>query len=116
MILQAWRSLCGKMRPLNTGRSGSPDPKSENLLTTYQSLGIRPIINANATLTRLGGSLMPPEVLQAMNEAANCFVDLHELQLRVGKRIAELTHNEAAYIACGAAAGLVLAAAACITG
>jgi D-glucosaminate-6-phosphate ammonia-lyase len=85
-------------------------------MTLYQSLGIRPIINANATLTLLGGSLMPPEVLQAMNDAASCFVDLHALQVRVGERIAELTRNDAAYVSSGAAAGLVLAAAACIAG
>jgi uncharacterized pyridoxal phosphate-dependent enzyme len=85
-------------------------------MTGYPSLGIRPIINAYATLTRLGGSIMPPEVLQAMNEAAGCFVDLPELQRRVGERLAALTHNEAAYVSSGAAAGLVLAAAACMTG
>ena len=85
-------------------------------MTIYESLGIRPVINAWATLTRLGGSLMPPEVLQAMNEAAECFIDLPELQQRVGQRIAELTHNEAAYVSSGAGAGLVLAAASCITG
>jgi D-glucosaminate-6-phosphate ammonia-lyase len=85
-------------------------------LTTYQSLGIRPVINAYATLTRLGGSLMPPEVLQAMQEGATSFVDLPELHVRVSERLAELTHNEAAYVSSGAAAGLVLAAAACITG
>ena len=34
----------------------------------------------------------------------------------VGERLAELTQNEAAYVSSGAAAGLVLAAAACITG
>ena len=82
----------------------------------YETLGVRPIINACATLTRLGGSLMPPEVLQAMNEAAGSFIDLHELQRRVGERLADLTHNEAAYVSTGAAAGLVLAAAACIVG
>ncbi len=82
----------------------------------YESLGIRPVINASATLTRLGGSLMPPEVIQAMNEAAVCFIDMEEFQRRVGERIAELTHNEAAYVSSGAAAGLVLATAACITG
>src|SRR5258706_11139705 len=59
---------------------------------------------------------MPPEVLQAMNAAAGCFVDLPELQRRVGERLAELTHNEAAYVSSGAAAGLVLAAAACMAG
>ena len=85
-------------------------------MTHYESLGIRPIINATATLTRLGGSLMTPEVLQAMNEAARSFIDLHELQRRVGDRLAEITHNEAAYVSCGAAAGLVLAAASCIAG
>ncbi len=85
-------------------------------MTDYKTLGVRPVINAQATLTRLGGSLMPPEVLQAMNDAARCFVDLHELQQRVGERLADLTHNEAAYVSTGAAAGLVLAAAACITG
>jgi D-glucosaminate-6-phosphate ammonia-lyase len=84
-------------------------------LTTYETLGIRPIINANATLTRLGGSLMPPEVIQAMNDAARYFVDLSELQQRVSEHIAELTHNEAAYVCCGAAAGLVLATAICVT-
>jgi len=85
-------------------------------MTGYASLGIRPIINAYATLTRLGGSRMPPEVLQAMHAAAGCFVDLAELQRRVGERLAELTHNEAAYVSSGAAAGLVLAAAACMAG
>src|SRR5262249_13912047 len=85
-------------------------------MTRYQSLGARPLINAYATLTRLGGSLMPPEVLQAMNEAAGCFVDLNELQRLVGERLAELTQNEAAYVSAGAAAGLVLAAAACMAG
>lgn len=84
-------------------------------MTNYESLGIRPIINASATLTKLGGSLMPPEVVQAMHDAAQCFVDLPELQIQVGNRIAELTHNEAAYISSGAAAGLVLATAVCVT-
>jgi uncharacterized pyridoxal phosphate-dependent enzyme len=37
------------------------------------------------------------------------------LQQRVGERIAALTHNEAAYVCCGAAAGLVLATAICVT-
>ncbi len=85
-------------------------------MNRYEGLGVRPVINANATLTRLGGSLMPREVLEAMNEAAGCFIDLHELQCRVGERIAELTRNEAAYVSSGAAAGLTLATAACITG
>jgi L-seryl-tRNA(Ser) seleniumtransferase len=85
-------------------------------MNIYETLGIRPVINAQATLTRLGGSLMPPEVLAAMADAARSFISLDELQLRVGDRIAELTQNEAAYVSSGAAAGLLLATAACITG
>jgi len=82
----------------------------------YDELGVRKVVNGYATLTRLGGSIMPPEVLAAMVEAARHFVDIDELQEKVGKKIAELTKNEAAYVSCGAAAGLVLSTAACITG
>ena len=83
-------------------------------MTDYQSLGIRPVINAYATVTKFGGSLMPPEVVSAMNEAAGSFVDLAQLQRRVGDRIAQLTRNEAAYVTSGAAAGIELAAAAAV--
>ena len=82
----------------------------------YDELGVRKVINGYATLTALGGSIMPLEVLAAMAEAAQHFVDIDELQTKVGARIAEWTHNEAAYVSCGAAAGLVLSTAACIAG
>src|SRR5215217_9091231 len=82
----------------------------------YRKLGIRPIINAASTYTKLGGSIMAPSVAQAMADAAGCFLNLAELQEAVGKRLAELTHNEAAYVSNGAAAGLALATAACVTG
>ena len=65
--------------------------------TLYKDLGLKPVINASATLTRLGGSRMPEEVLQAMTAAAGSFIDLNALQERVGARIAELTNNEACY-------------------
>ena len=82
----------------------------------YTALGVRPLINALSTYTRLGGSIMPPEVVAAMIEAAHTHVNIEELQVAVGKRIAELTHNEAAYVATGAAAGLVLATAVIVAG
>ncbi len=85
-------------------------------MDVYEGLGVRKIINGSATLTALGGSLMPPEVLAAMAEASRHFVEIDDLQAKVGQRIAEWTHNEAAYVSCGAAAGLVLSTAACITG
>lgn len=85
-------------------------------MTTYDDLGIRPIINAAATLTRLGGSIMPPPVVEAMVAASRAFVDLDTLQVRVGARIAELTQNPACYVSSGAAAGLSISVAACIAG
>ncbi|WP_405057416.1 hypothetical protein OG474_32405 [Kribbella sp. NBC_01505] len=75
---------------------------------------VRRVINANATVTVLGGSLMPPPVVQAMAEAAAYFVDLPELYEQVGERIAELTHNEAACVTAGAAAAITLVVASCI--
>ena len=78
-------------------------------------LGVRPVVNASATLTSLGGSLLAPPALKAMIDAAAHFVDLPELQLRVGQRLADLTGNEAAYISSGAAAAITLTVAACTT-
>ena len=89
---------------------------SRQVTDVYADLGLRRVINAAATLTRLGGSLMPAPVVEAMVAASRSFVDITELQRRVGERIASLTQNEAAYVSCGAAAGLTLATAACVTG
>ena len=82
----------------------------------YDELDLPAVINAAATLTRLGGSLMPQPVLDAMAGAARQFVDIGELQARVGARLAHLTRNEAAYVTSGAAAGITLCVAACIAG
>lgn len=81
----------------------------------HAGLGLRRIVNAGATLTALGGSLMPPEVVAAMAEGARAWVDYPALQAAVGARIAEMTRNEACYISSGAAAGITLSAA-CMTG
>lgn len=78
----------------------------------YRRLGVEPIVNGRSTFTILGGSLMAPPVLDAMRQAAESFVDLVELQAAVGRRLAELTRNEAAFVCGGAAAGLFLSAAA----
>lgn len=85
-------------------------------MNIYEQLGVRRVINAKATITSLGGSLMPREVLDAMADAATAFVDIADLQRKIGERIALMTHNDGAYVSSGAAAGLTLAAAACATG
>jgi uncharacterized pyridoxal phosphate-dependent enzyme len=80
----------------------------------YRDLGVEPVINATATVTLLGGSLMRPETLEAMRQAAECFVNLAELETVVGARIAALTRNEAGFVCGGAAAAVFLATAACM--
>ncbi len=80
------------------------------------SLGLRPVINASATLTRLGGSLMAPETVAAMAAASASFTDIPELQRAVGAEIARMTGNEACYVSSGAAAGIAVTIAGCIAG
>jgi L-seryl-tRNA(Ser) seleniumtransferase len=48
--------------------SGAAAPATANV---YTRLGVRPFINAGGTLTNLSGTLMPPQVVQAMKEAYN---------------------------------------------
>jgi D-glucosaminate-6-phosphate ammonia-lyase len=84
-------------------------------LHNYQTLGVRTVINASATLTALGGSVMPPEVTAAMLVAAQSHVDMYELHEAVGAELAKLTRNEAAYVTCGCASAITLAVLACIT-
>ncbi len=84
-------------------------------MDVYQALGVRKLINAAGTITALGGSLMPPEVLAAWNAAATSFVNLAELQDRVGERIASLIGVEAALVTTGAAGSIVLGTAAALT-
>jgi uncharacterized pyridoxal phosphate-dependent enzyme len=80
----------------------------------YRRIGVEPIVNGATTMTYMGGSLMPPEVLDAMRQASESFVDMYELQTAVGRRIAELTRNEAAFVSGGAAAGMFLSAVVCM--
>ena len=88
----------------------------EHYVQRYTTLGVRRVINADARLTRLGGSCMPEPVLDAMRAAASQYVDMFELQEAVGAHLAQLTRNDAACVTTGAAAGLFLSTLACLTG
>jgi L-seryl-tRNA(Ser) seleniumtransferase len=81
-----------------------------------QELGVRSFINAAGTFTALSGSLMPPEVVAAIQVASRKFVRLEDLHNAVGRRIAELLHCEAALVTAGCASALSLATAACVAG
>jgi uncharacterized pyridoxal phosphate-dependent enzyme len=82
----------------------------------YQSIGVRPLINARGTFTIISGSLMLPEVRAAMDAAAQHHVHLDELMSAIGLRLAELTKAESGMISSGCAAALTQATAACVAG
>jgi L-seryl-tRNA(Ser) seleniumtransferase len=94
-------------------RAGLAAPRRRDVI---HELGVRTFINAAGTYTMLTASLMPSEVMEAMQEASKHYVHLNELQDAVGKRIAELVGCEAAMVTSGAAGALTVGTAACITG
>src|SRR5262245_15207243 len=82
----------------------------------YQSIGVRPLINARGTFTIISGSLMLPEVRAAMDAASRHHVHLDELMSAIGARLAELTKAEWGMVSSGCAAALTHATAACLAG
>lgn len=82
----------------------------------FRELGVRPFINAAGTYTVLTASLMPPEVMEAINYASRRYVHLVKLQDAVGARIASLLGAEAAMVTSGAAGAMTVGTAGCLTG
>ncbi len=76
------------------------------------SLGVEPIINAGGPVTRFSGTRPRPEAMQAMVAMAEPFVELNELIIAAGKRIADMIGVPAATVTSGASGGLVLQTAA----
>lgn len=81
----------------------------------FRELGIKPVINGAGTLTYLTGSLMLPEVREAIQSTAGQFAYLIDVQEKVGARIAELLGCEAAMVTSGAFSAMTLGTAAAIT-
>lgn len=92
--------------------SGPLRPGSE----IYQSIGVEPVINCRGTFTIIGASVELPEVRAAMEHAARYFVQLDELAMAVGQRLADLTGAEWGMVSAGCAAGLKHVTAACVAG
>jgi L-seryl-tRNA(Ser) seleniumtransferase len=82
----------------------------------YERLGVRPIINATCHWTAFGGSVMWPEVVDAMADARRHCVDMSQLLDRASDVLAGHTHAEAGHVVSGCAAGLQVGAAAIMTG
>lgn len=82
----------------------------------YRRFGVSEIINCVGFATRVGGSCPSEPILEAMRAANRYYVEIDDLQAAASKAIARYTGAEAGLVTCGAAAGLTLAAAACMVG
>lgn len=85
-------------------------------MNVFERRGVRTVINAAGTVTRLSGGIMRSEVAAAMAESSSLCVEMTELEAHASEIIANVTGAEAGYITAGASAGLLLATAACLTG
>jgi uncharacterized pyridoxal phosphate-dependent enzyme len=79
-----------------------------------ERLGVRSWINAKNWSTVIGGTWLDDRVLEAMNEVARTFVDMHELIARADERIAELSGVEEAHVTTGTGAAMGLVVAGCM--
>ncbi len=82
----------------------------------FAELGVRPFINAAGTYTAMTASLMPREVVEAIEYASKHYVMLDELHDKVGARLATLLRCEGVMVTSGAASALTLGTAAVLTG
>ncbi|MCI0622007.1 MAG: hypothetical protein L0387_10095 [Acidobacteria bacterium] len=97
-------------------KTGTPasSAREDNIYTRV--LGVRPLLSVRGHTTLIGGCRMPAEVLRAMAEANDYFVDMHELNAAAGRRIAEVMKAEAVLVTAGSFSAMILGAAACLTG
>jgi len=82
----------------------------------FKELGIRTFINAAGTYTSMTGSLMPKEVIDAISYGSLEYVNLDELQDKVGERIAQLLNCEYATVSSGCFGAMSIAMAGVMSG
>ena len=98
----------------NTGLTGFGETGNP-----YEELGVTTVINAEGTMTTLGGSLIRPEVEVIMAQASRHFVSIPGLEEAAGKRIAQmlkLPEGYSALVTSGAAAAIQSGLAGILTG
>ena len=90
---------------------------SESARKLYADLGVRPVINCSGyNLTVLGGSMLSPAVMQAMEDSNRYYADMRELLEKSGPVIAEIVGAEAALMTTGCSSAMVLGVAALMAG
>ena len=99
--------------PTAAAAGGTPVPAKG--VDYYEKLGLVPFINAAGTYTILSASTMPDAVQAAIALAAKKPVHLLELHEAAGTYLAQKLRCGGALVTSGAAAGLTLGTAACMT-
>lgn len=116
----ASRKISGAANSFDTGTAFDSGSAASSALSSkrdlFKELGIRTFINARGTITAMSGSLMHDYVVDTIKDASRDFCMLDELQDKVGAKIAELTHAEAAMVTSGAFSALMLGMAGVLTG
>jgi len=108
--------------PLAGGLTGAPSNsasagvKSLVKRDLIKELGLRIFINAYGVYTTHTASLMPDEVMAAIQAASKKYVLYNDLQDKVGEKIAAMCHSEAAMVTSGCWSALVLGTAGILTG
>ena len=93
---------------------------ASNSGSVYDELGVKTLINAWGTITDIGGSLIPPEAVAAMESASKNFVSIEELLEVTGNRITQmlkdLPTDHTATITSGAAGAIMSGVSGALTG
>ena len=112
-LLQSGSLTAAGIAAQERGSAATPAAASPEV---YTRIGVRPFINCTATLTANGGSLMLPQVIDAMEQAAHFHVSLEELMEKAGDRLAGMLQVEWALVTAGTAAALTHATAGVLAG
>ena len=107
--------LAGGLLAGTTVESASAAPLSVKR-DLFKELGLRTFINAAGNYTTMTASLMPDDVMEAIQSSSKEFVMLEEVQDKVGQKLAEWCHAEAAMVTAGCWSALVLGTAGVLTG
>ena len=110
-------ALSGLAAACGTAASRLKEPGSwgeESIYTRW--LGLRPFLSCQGHNTVIGGSRMPAEVMRAMVESNDYFIDMYALNRAAGDYIASVMEAEAAVVSAGSFSAMLLGAAACLTG
>ena len=82
----------------------------------HKRLGVRKVINVSGTMTHLGASIVVPEAIEAVTAILSEFVEIDDLQKRVGAAIARLCGADAGFVTASCSAGISVAVAGAMTG